>query len=233
MRALLPLLRGGVGLHHSGLLPLLREVVELLFAEGMLRLLVATETVAMGLNLPARTVLFASPTKWDGQRHRLLLPTEYTQMSGRAGRRGRDAQGHAVLLVSHWVAAAEAEELLSRRFGALRSGFALRHSSLLKLVRAEGASASTVLSRTLRAWQARAAARGRRAARTARAAELAALDAEAEGSAAMRGADEYLQLRARLHRLGEAFRAHARRHARPWLQPGRVVRLRGGSRRPR
>ena len=138
-------------------------MVELLFAEGMLRLLVATETVAMGLNLPARTVLFASPTKWDGQRHRLLLPTEYTQMSGRAGRRGRDAQGHAVLLVSHWVAAAEAEELLSRRFGALRSGFALRHSSLLKLVRAEGASASTVLSRTLRAWQARAAARGRRA----------------------------------------------------------------------
>ena len=228
VRALLPLLRGGVGLHHSGLLPLLREVVELLFAEGMLRLLVATETVAMGLNLPARTVLFASPTKWDGQRHRLLLPTEYTQMSGRAGRRGRDTQGHAVLLVSHWVAAAEAEELLSRRFGALRSGFALRHSSLLKLVRAEGASASTVLSRTLRAWQARAAARGRHTARGARAAELAALDAEAGDSAAMRGADEYLQLRARLHRLGEAFRAHARRHARPWLQPGRVVRLRGG-----
>ena len=99
VRALLPLLRGGVGLHHSGLLPLLREVVELLFAEGMLQLLVATETVAMGLNLPARTVLFASPTKWDGHRHRLLLPTEYTQMSGRAGRCSQQVEREALILI--------------------------------------------------------------------------------------------------------------------------------------
>ena len=68
--------------------------------QGLLRVLYATETLAMGLNLPARTVVFASATKWDGSSQRTLHPTEYTQMAGRAGRRGLDSQGYAVLLLS-------------------------------------------------------------------------------------------------------------------------------------
>ena len=81
-----------------------------------------------------------------------------------------------------------------------QSGFALRHSTLLRLVRAEGASAATVLSRSLREWQARADERARASRRDAVARELRALDAEAEASGALRGADQYLQLRARLSR---------------------------------
>eukprot|EP00966_Prymnesium_polylepis_P009610 221806-Prymnesium_polylepis.1 len=114
VRGLLPLLLRGVGVHHSGMLPLMRELVEILFAEGLLRLLVATETVAMGLNLPARTVIFTAVHKFDGQALRLMRPTEYTQMAGRAGRRGLDTEGHSIVLLSHWMEAREAQELLSR-----------------------------------------------------------------------------------------------------------------------
>ena len=87
VKALLPMLCAGVGVHHSGMLPVLRELVELLFAEGLLKVLFATETLAMGLNLPARTVVFSAAQKFDGTGLRLLKPTEYTQMAGRAGRR--------------------------------------------------------------------------------------------------------------------------------------------------
>ena len=105
-------------------------------SQGLLRILVATETVAMGLNLPARTVVFTSASKFDGHGQRQYAATEYTQMSGRAGRRGLDTAGHSVLLLSHWMDRSEGEAMLSRRFDDLRSAFTLRFSSLLKLVRA-------------------------------------------------------------------------------------------------
>lgn len=81
----LPLLRRGIGIHHGGLLPILKETIEILFGEGLLKTLFATETFAMGLNMPARTVLFTSPRKFDGKEMRWITSGEYIQMSGRAG----------------------------------------------------------------------------------------------------------------------------------------------------
>jgi antiviral helicase SKI2 len=91
------LCRRGIGIHHSGMLPILKEMVELLFSQGLCKVLFATETFAMGVNVPARTVVFNSIRKHDGKDHRYLLPGEYTQMSGRAGRRGLDVKGTVIL----------------------------------------------------------------------------------------------------------------------------------------
>ncbi len=88
----------GVCVHHAGLLPLLREVVEMLFGRGLVKLLFATETFAMGVNMPTRTVIFHSLRKHDGVEMRDLTPGEYTQMAGRAGRRGKDSQGLVLVL---------------------------------------------------------------------------------------------------------------------------------------
>lgn len=90
---ILPLLRRGIGIHHGGLLPILKETIEILFSEGLIKALFATETFAMGLNMPARTVLFTGMRKFDGSEYRWLTSGEYIQMSGRAGRRGLDDKG--------------------------------------------------------------------------------------------------------------------------------------------
>ena len=88
------LLEKGIAIHHAGIIPVLREMVELLFEKGFIRLLFATETFAVGLNMPTKTVIFAGLTKFNGSTMRLLYPHEYTQMAGRAGRRGIDTIGH-------------------------------------------------------------------------------------------------------------------------------------------
>ncbi|XP_076346793.1 superkiller complex helicase subunit twister isoform X2 [Tachypleus tridentatus] len=92
------LLKHGLGVHHSGILPILKEVVEMLFQKGLVKLLFATETFAMGVNMPARTVVFDSIRKHDGKAFRDLLPSEYIQMAGRAGRRGLDTTGTVIIL---------------------------------------------------------------------------------------------------------------------------------------
>jgi antiviral helicase SKI2 len=80
----------GIGVHHGGLLPILKEMVEILFGRGLVKILFATETFAMGVNMPAKSVVFNSIRKHDGNQFRVLEPGEYTQMAGRAGRRGLD-----------------------------------------------------------------------------------------------------------------------------------------------
>ncbi|KAL9431480.1 hypothetical protein AB3S75_026631 [Citrus x aurantiifolia] len=96
---MLPLLRRGIAVHHSGLLPVIKELVELLFQEGLVKALFATETFAMGLNMPAKTVVFTAVKKWDGDSHRYIGSGEYIQMSGRAGRRGKDDRGICIIMV--------------------------------------------------------------------------------------------------------------------------------------
>ncbi|KAJ1916948.1 Antiviral helicase ski2 [Mycoemilia scoparia] len=91
------LLKRGIGIHHSGLLPIIKEIVEILFGRGLIKVLFATETFAMGVNMPARCVVFSSLRKHDGRDFRELLPGEYTQMSGRAGRRGIDSTGVVII----------------------------------------------------------------------------------------------------------------------------------------
>lgn len=95
----LPLLKRGIGIHHSGLLPILKEVIEILFQEGLLKVLFATETFSIGLNMPAKCVMFTSIRKFDGLNERWLSGGEYIQMSGRAGRRGLDVRGIVILMI--------------------------------------------------------------------------------------------------------------------------------------
>ena len=92
------LLQKGIAIHHAGMLPILREMVELMFARGIVKLLFATETFAVGINMPTKTTVFTSASKFDGNSMRQLLPHEYTQMAGRAGRRGMDTVGHVIHL---------------------------------------------------------------------------------------------------------------------------------------
>ncbi|CAM9564724.1 unnamed protein product, partial [Choristocarpus tenellus] len=101
--ALTEMLLRGIGVHHGGLLPILKEIVEICFSRGLVKVLFATETFAMGVNMPARTVVFNGTRKHDGvnfRQERLkrdLLPGEYTQMAGRAGRRGLDKVGTVII----------------------------------------------------------------------------------------------------------------------------------------
>ncbi len=97
------LLLRGIGIHHSGLLPILKEIVEILFQNGTIKILFATETFAMGVNMPAKTVVFSSLKKHDGQQFRYLLPGEYIQMAGRAGRRGFDDVGTVIILAYNGI----------------------------------------------------------------------------------------------------------------------------------
>ncbi|EZA51202.1 hypothetical protein DMN91_012752 [Ooceraea biroi] len=130
------LLQNGVGIHHSGILPILREIVEMLFQSGVVKLLFATETFAMGVNMPARTVVFDSVRKFDGNNFRTLYPTEYIQMAGRAGRRGHDTTGTVIVMcrndVPHFN---DLKPMMCGEPQTLESKFKVTYSMLLNLRR--------------------------------------------------------------------------------------------------
>lgn len=112
VKDVLPLLKRGIGIHHSGMLPVLKETIEILFGEGLLKVLFATETFAMGLNMPAKTVLFTSCRKWDGKETRWITSGEYIQMSGRAGRRGKDDKGIVILMIDERMSPSAAKDII-------------------------------------------------------------------------------------------------------------------------
>ena len=99
---ILSLLEKGVAIHHAGLLSVFREMIELVFTKGYIKILFATETFSVGINMPTKTVIFTSLSKFDGHTMRPLLPHEYNQQSGRAGRRGKDTIGHVIHLANLW-----------------------------------------------------------------------------------------------------------------------------------
>ncbi|OXU24095.1 hypothetical protein TSAR_004469 [Trichomalopsis sarcophagae] len=136
VRKMQRLLKLGIGVHHSGILPILKEIVEMLFQKGMVKVLFATETFAMGVNMPAKTVVFDSWEKYDGNSCRNLLPTEYIQMAGRAGRRGHDETGTVIILCKKKVP--EEKDLRDMVLGApqnLESKFKVTYSMILHLKR--------------------------------------------------------------------------------------------------
>ena len=137
VQQILPLLKRGVGIHHSGLLPLIKETIEILFGEGLIKALFATETFAMGLNMPARTVVFTSVRKFDGTNFRFLTSGEYIQMSGRAGRRGLDERGIVILRVDEKVNPAVGKEMICGKPDPLNSAFHLTYNMVLNLLRVE------------------------------------------------------------------------------------------------
>jgi ATP-dependent RNA helicase DOB1 len=144
---LLPLLKRGIGIHHSGLLPILKEVIEILFQEGLIKVLFATETFSIGLNMPAKTVLFTSVRKFDGRENRWLGSGEYIQMSGRAGRRGLDDRGVVILMLDEKIEPAIAKGMLKGEADRLNSAFHLGYNMILNLLRVEGVSPEFMLER--------------------------------------------------------------------------------------
>jgi ATP-dependent RNA helicase DOB1 len=142
---ILPLLRRGIGVHHSGLLPILKETIEILFQENLIKVLFATETFSIGLNMPARTVVFTTVEKFDGFSMRNLTPSEFVQMSGRAGRRGLDDRGIVIMMINSKMEPDSAKEIVRGQQDNLNSAFYLGYNMILNLLRVEGISPEFML----------------------------------------------------------------------------------------
>ncbi|KAI9704524.1 MAG: hypothetical protein M1820_005598 [Bogoriella megaspora] len=151
IRRLRELLSRGIAVHHGGLLPIVKEIVEILFARTLVKVLFATETFAMGLNLPTRTVVFSGFRKHDGRSFRDLLPGEYTQMAGRAGRRGLDPVGSVIIVTPGAEEAPPAARLKQMILGdptKLRSQFRLTYNMILNLLRVEALKIEEMIKRS-------------------------------------------------------------------------------------
>lgn len=135
VHALAEILPRGLAFHHAGLLPGLKVLVETLFARGHLRAVFATDTLALGINMPARAVVVGSLSKFDGQEMRLLTPNEYRQLTGRAGRRGMDVRGAAVIPYSPWEPFEESFQRITGELLPVTSSFVIRYNSVLNLWR--------------------------------------------------------------------------------------------------
>ena len=131
-------LERGIAAHHAGLLPVFKSCVEELFQRGLLKAIFATETLALGINMPARTVLLEKLSKWNGEAHVPITPGEYTQLTGRAGRRGIDIEGNAVVMWSPTVDSASAAGLAATRTYPLRSSFSPTYNMSINLLERYG-----------------------------------------------------------------------------------------------
>ncbi|PKA61739.1 DEAD-box ATP-dependent RNA helicase ISE2, chloroplastic [Apostasia shenzhenica] len=151
---ILPLLKRGIGVHHSGLLPILKEVIEILFQEGFIKCLFATETFSIGLNMPAKTVVFTNVRKFDGDKFRWISSGEYIQMSGRAGRRGIDQRGICILMVDEKMEPSTAKTMLKGSADCLNSAFHLSYNMLLNQFRCEDGDPEKLLRHSFYQFQA-------------------------------------------------------------------------------
>lgn len=132
----------GIAAHHAGLLPVFKEVVETLFTEGLIKMVYATETLALGINMPARTVVLEKLTKFNGEGHVDITPGEYTQLTGRAGRRGIDVEGHAVVQWKPGLEPQQVAGLASKRTYPLNSSFKPTYNMSANLLAQFGMSRS-------------------------------------------------------------------------------------------
>jgi ATP-dependent RNA helicase HelY len=148
-------LEAGVAAHHAGMVPPFKEAVEACFTEGLTKAVFATETLALGVNMPARSVVIERLTKFTGERRELLTPGEYTQLTGRAGRRGIDEIGYAIVLWSPFVPFEQVAALASSRTYALRSAFRPTYNMAANLVhRYEPSQAHHLLNLSFAQYQA-------------------------------------------------------------------------------
>jgi ATP-dependent RNA helicase HelY len=148
-------LRRGIAAHHAGLLPVFKEVVEELFTAGLVKAVFATETLALGINMPARTVVLEKLDKWNGEAHVALTPGEYTQLTGRAGRRGIDVEGHAVVLWQPGLDPSAVAGLAGTRTYPLNSSFRPSYNMAVNLTAQVGRTrAATLLESSFAQFQA-------------------------------------------------------------------------------
>ncbi len=130
----LSVLERGTAAHHAGLVPAFKETVEELFLKGFVKVVAATETLALGINMPARTVVIDSLSKFNGESHELLEPSDYTQLTGRAGRRGIDTEGTAVVLFSPYVPFDQVAGIAAKGSNPLRSSFSPTYNMAVNLI---------------------------------------------------------------------------------------------------
>ncbi|MFF5725871.1 DEAD/DEAH box helicase [[Kitasatospora] papulosa] len=141
-------LERGIAAHHAGMLPTFKEVVEELFVRGLVKAVFATETLALGINMPARSVVLEKLVKWNGEQHADITPGEYTQLTGRAGRRGIDVEGHAVVLWQRGMDPGALAGLAGTRTYPLRSSFRPSYNMAVNLVQQFGRHRSRELLET-------------------------------------------------------------------------------------
>ncbi|KAH9913833.1 antiviral helicase [Fomitopsis serialis] len=217
---LLPLLKRGIGIHHGGLLPILKEVIEILFQEGLIKVLFATETFSIGLNMPAKTVVFTAARKFDGREFRNLSSGEYIQMSGRAGRRGLDDRGVVIMMCDEKLEPSATKEMIKGEADRLDSAFHLGYNMVLNLMKVEGISPEFMLERCFFQFQ------------SSMGVPLLEdeLRREEERKQSIVVADEesvaeYYEYRQQLDQMGQDFRdviTHPN-YSLPFFQPGRLV----------
>lgn len=221
----LPVLMRGIGIHHGGLLPILKEVIEILFSEGLIKALFATETFAMGLNMPARTVLFTSARKFDGKDMRWITGGEYIQMSGRAGRRGIDERGIVIMIVDEKLDSEVGKSLMKGHSDPINSAFRLTYNMVLNLLRLEEINPEFMLEKSFYQFQNYRAIP-----------EMIAKIKQMEFKRDMieipdeEAVSSYYKLRQQLDKLSQELLQfiHQPKYLVPFLQPGRLVHIVNG-----
>ncbi len=196
----------GVAAHHAGMLPTFKQCVEELYLRGLCKVVFATETLALGINMPARTVVIEKLSKWNGETHADITPGEYTQLTGRAGRRGLDVEGHAVVLWQPGMNPREVAGLASTRTYPLRSSFRPSYNMAVNLVHQFGRETSReLLEQSFAQFQADKAVVG--LARQLRKSEEA-LDGYAESATCHLG--DFMEYAALRRRIGDAEKTASR-----------------------
>ena len=201
-QTVLGLIRKGVAYHHSGLIPVLKEIIEILFAKGLIKVLFATETFAVGVNMPAKTVVFTELSKFDGQVQGLreLRTDEYLQMSGRAGRRGLDDKGTVIhFMLRKPLGVLELRQMMTGKTVAIESKFKISYQFVLKGLSAEGCSVGGLIGSSLWQREKDAYVRGLRLQLDEVCAQMVGLDEKLEGANVLEeDLDEYRRIEERM-----------------------------------
>ena len=192
----------GIAAHHAGMLPLFRTVVEELFSAGLIKVVFATETLALGIHMPARAVVLEKTTKFDGETHAMLTSAEYSQITGRAGRRGIDTKGTAVVLDQPDLDLDALAALVDTPRFPLRSAFTPDYSMAVNLVERMGvAEATSLIGRSFAQYQTDRTLVSRTRAVERRTTERDRMRADLEEAGGGEDLHEYMRLRAELSRL--------------------------------
>ncbi len=219
---LLPLLKRGIGIHHGGLLPILKEIIEILFQEGLIKLLFATETFSIGINMPAKTVVFTATRKYDGKDFRWITSGEYIQMSGRAGRRGKDDKGIVIQMIDEKMEPDVVKNMIYGASDPLYSSYHISYNMVLNMLRVEGADPSNLIKSSFHQYQQEANAPNLLIEAQELEREKAAILVEEESVV-----EEYFTLKELLSKLHEELnqKTMISAYILPFLQNGRLLQL--------
>jgi ATP-dependent RNA helicase DOB1 len=220
--SILPLIKRGIGIHHGGLLPILKEVLEILFQEGLIKCLFATETFSIGINMPAKTVVFTSTRKFDGDDFRWITSGEYIQMSGRAGRRGKDDRGIVIQMLDEKMEPEVTKNMIYGASDALNSSYHVSYNMVLNMLRVEDADPEHLLRSSFHQFQQEQNAPVLEEKAAALQQEAAEIEIVNEASVS-----EYHAVSQQLERTREEMNETILQpqHCLPFLQSGRLLRL--------